>query len=322
MHSGSRSFRVGAGSVAIYGVLAALATIASMANPLVPESLRPHLWALDLVSHHLWLTAPVAALCGVLLFTHRRSLAMALLGAALLGGLTLFASRMNAAVPAHAAPILNVVSANVHNGNSGVPAMLQWAGRQTADLLVLQEVTPEMADVLAHLPTYPHAKVWPDPGPGGLAILSKHPFNVRRVESSHYAAPLVVADLAWMGEVVTIVAVHPWPPVIPEFFKPQLALLEIASRAALEAGRPALVIGDMNATPWSAGYAVLRKNGLAAAPAAVPTWPVTWLGAVLPLDHVFHTPHWQATSAVRGEDIGSDHYPIHVSLALRSGPLE
>jgi endonuclease/exonuclease/phosphatase (EEP) superfamily protein YafD len=86
--------------------------------------------------------------------------------------------------------------------------------------------------------------------------------------------------------------------------------------------------GDFNSTPWS--FQRRRDDqalGLIRRDRALWSWP-TGEGQprlpapfpFLPLDHIYAGPGWATTSVRRGPRLGSDHYPIIVTLAPVARP--
>jgi endonuclease/exonuclease/phosphatase (EEP) superfamily protein YafD len=74
---------------------------------------------------------------------------------------------------------------------------------------------------------------------------------------------------------------------------------------------PTLVVGDLNATPWSSAF---KGLGLKRAGDLTGTWPAA-LGAFgLPLDHVLVSTHWSVAAAHVHGGLGSDHLALIVSL--------
>ena len=82
--------------------------------------------------------------------------------------------------------------------------------------------------------------------------------------------------------------------------------------------------GDLNSTPWS--FQRQRDDrllGLTRRDRAVATWPTGRSGLwpwpapfpLLPIDHIYAGPGWATTSVRRGPRLGSDHYPLVVTLA-------
>lgn len=81
----------------------------------------------------------------------------------------------------------------------------------------------------------------------------------------------------------------------------------------------AIVLGDLNATPWSHAFRALledgelvssqRGHGIQGSWRREP-WPLS-----LPIDHCLHAPSLVTLERHLGPFLGSDHRPLHVALA-------
>jgi endonuclease/exonuclease/phosphatase (EEP) superfamily protein YafD len=85
-----------------------------------------------------------------------------------------------------------------------------------------------------------------------------------------------------------------------------------------------IVAGDFNSTPWSfARRREDRELGLIRRTRHLFTWPAERIShnrlpapfPYLPIDHVYAGPGWATLSVERGPRLGSDHYPVVVTLA-------
>jgi endonuclease/exonuclease/phosphatase (EEP) superfamily protein YafD len=85
-----------------------------------------------------------------------------------------------------------------------------------------------------------------------------------------------------------------------------------------------ILAGDFNSTPWS--FERRRDDldfGLIRRTRGLPTWPAAKLShnrlpapfPYLPIDHVYAGPGWATVKVERGPALGSDHYPVVVTLA-------
>jgi endonuclease/exonuclease/phosphatase (EEP) superfamily protein YafD len=110
---------------------------------------------------------------------------------------------------------------------------------------------------------------------------------------------------------------HPMPPITPRYHRARNQQLRIAVRESEPARRAGVLLGDLNATPWSSGLAGLADEGFRRATGLSPTWPAV-LGGLLgiPIDQVLVTPHWSVTTSGIGPQMGSDHFPVWARLSL------
>jgi endonuclease/exonuclease/phosphatase (EEP) superfamily protein YafD len=230
-----------------------------------------------------------------------------------------------APVPAAAttAPRLRVVSANVMFDNPQHRAMVDELRSLDADVLLLQEVTPDWWHAIRAgglLKSHPHfieAARW---GADGMALLSRRPFVSKRL--LHVGRRPVPTATVRVGRTeVHLVDVHVVAPVrsFDENRDQQLAINRIVRRTP----KPRIVAGDYNATPTNRWYQELLDLGFHEVHEAVgdpfaTTWP-NGLVRVPPirLDHVFvDDPPVVPLEVRQGRGPGSDHRPVIVNLAV------
>jgi len=83
-----------------------------------------------------------------------------------------------------------------------------------------------------------------------------------------------------------------------------------------QTGDIGVMAGDLNTTPWARGLFAVDAH-MRRANSAEPSWPNAWGWlSVLPLDHVLASPGWQVVGSRIGPDLGSDHRPVVVRLAV------
>jgi len=83
--------------------------------------------------------------------------------------------------------------------------------------------------------------------------------------------------------------------------------------------KPRVVMGDLNATPWSASLrGLLRESRLVNSQAGFGvsgTWPSSMPAAGrIPIDHCLHSLEVVTVAREVGPDVGSDHRPLKVAL--------
>jgi endonuclease/exonuclease/phosphatase (EEP) superfamily protein YafD len=134
----------------------------------------------------------------------------------------------------------------------------------------------------------------------------------------HSQLTFVNATYANPGGAMELVTTHlAWPTAAPVARQRR----ELASVVARLPRERMILTGDFNATPWSAAIRTLDRDlGLTRRDRAVATWPAQVLGLdwplpFLPIDHVYAGPAWATIKVERGPGLGSDHYPLIVTLA-------
>ena len=210
---------------------------------------------------------------------------------------------------------LVVIAANVSVGNSDPAPLVDWIRSEQPDVLVIVEISEGFAKKLELDDSLPYQVVRPRSDPFGLALLSRHPIVAHQIVDDAHGVQRIEAKLNWRGNVVTVVAFHPMPPLTPaDHIRRNEDLAILATRLK---DVPAVILGDFNATPWSSAFAAPTRAGFRLASGYSPTWPAAWGGIIgLPIDNVLVSRHWTATKRETGSDVGSDHLPVLTRIAL------
>ena len=293
-----------------------LSATGALAAPLSQASTglgSPFFWLIDLAAHWQWLYLLVGALAAVVLLV-RRQWMFALVGCSAIAFGWFSASPAADSATLGIDPILTVVSANIHVDNNDLEALHRWVKHLHADIVVIQEVSPPAAEKLESWHDYPHRQISPDYGPFGMAVLSRLPFaEVEAIESQGQTLRYR-AVLLWGGKPMALSAIHPMPPISSDFHDRR------AEMFAEEAGRlgvldiPGMIVGDLNATPWSTAMRVLDSAGLRRATSLSPSWPAVL--PAIPVDHVVVSRDWRVVRSGVGPDVGSDHRPVFAVVIL------
>ncbi|HMG23539.1 MAG TPA: endonuclease/exonuclease/phosphatase family protein, partial [Kofleriaceae bacterium] len=135
--------------------------------------------------------------------------------------------------------------------------------------------------------------------------------------------PSAVGELSIGGARLHVLLVHPPPPVSGEALAMQLdQVAAIAARAASSA--PTIVLGDLNATPWSRPFAALRDgSGLCDSRAGFgiqASYPAASAVLRIPIDHLLASCSIGVRDRRIGRDVGSDHLPVLLELVVPRAP--
>lgn len=287
-------------------------------------------WALDILSHyHLQYTVGLALSLLVLIFL--RDLRFYLLGfvAAFLVNLVLvtpfFLSTGPVAQAATGATPLRVMALNISTSNAGYGQVVDLIRERQPDLVFMSEVREDLLAVLRQELTdsYPYLHAEPSRMTLGVAFLSRQPFQeVETVMPGGRGRRYLRAALDWQGQPVTIVGIHPLPPMSGEWATSRNSEIALMGQLANEATQPFVLLGDLNASPWSQPMRQLMANSDLRYAMQGYGIGLTWrLAGVLlgaPLDYILVSPAWHVVDYMEGGDIRSDHIPIQADLTLDS----
>jgi endonuclease/exonuclease/phosphatase (EEP) superfamily protein YafD len=215
---------------------------------------------------------------------------------------------------------VRVLTANLYTGRAIVSSFAAVIDRERPDVVVCQEVGTDVAGMLER--RFGHGVViGDDHNHTGRAMVSQHPIDVDEVVMAH--RPGLATRLDVDGTGVELIGVHLANPVmgvraVLDRKRQVEAVLDHVDRR----GTPAVVVGDMNATPAWPAYRRLRtrlRDGVSdarrhAGGSTERTWSVRpgW-PALLRIDHML-------TAGVRLEDVavhqvdGSDHRAVVATI--------
>lgn len=280
---------------------------------------------LDLLTHFapIYFAAALAVLllCGLAQRPGRAALAVvALVGVAASGALVapeVALALSSKRAPAGTTPTLKVIQFNAFGNNASPERAVDWLAAQDADIIVLQEA-PLIGRRLA-------ARGYScSCAARGVSIFSKAPALSAEAEPPRGGYPAYIGSATFEDArgAFTVVGVHRYWPSRPPRARAQAEALQ-----DLLAGLPRsrlILAGDFNATPWA--FTQRRDEqrfGLTRRTLALFSWPAARIShnrlpapfPYLPIDHVYAGPGWATVSVERGPALGSDHYPVIVTLA-------
>jgi endonuclease/exonuclease/phosphatase (EEP) superfamily protein YafD len=299
--------------------LLSLLCLAGLLTPLLTRTLTGSdhslAWLVDLASHWQWLFLGGLVVFGALAAHQGKLWMLMFLGAPL----PWFTALAQAPVETSRETVVSVASANVGLGSREPGVLATWLAAQQIDLVALCEVSPAYAQALQSLPGFPHRHVAPRHGPFGLALLSRHPLVGPEVIEDSDGIPRIRVTVLLGQRPITVTAVHPMPPIAAEYHWSRNEQLRLAAKESGRHRQPAILLGDLNASPWSSGLIGPADEGFRRATGLSPSWPAALKGLLgIPIDQILVTDHWMVTASGTGPQIGSDHLPVWARLALRN----
>ena len=224
-------------------------------------------------------------------------------------------------------PRLKVIQFNLKPGKDDDTAIVTWLSKERPDLLVLQDLK---APLMHRLSDSMGDMTFNCTLDCEVAVGVRRPIaeKVAVGRGGYGLTPAtLIARLDVDGVPATLVATHLARPTfggkasLTRNVQVQAANLSRLEGLLNDLPRDRMVVvGDFNATPWSwAGRRVQGFLGLERRTSATPTWPtLPWGGALLPIDHVYAGANWKTVEMRRGPSLGSDHYPVVVTLEMAS----
>lgn len=253
-------FRRAAGVIGWIGILVASVALAARFVPvtnhavLTIASLSPYLMSgaalsvVLLVLSRQWLAATAAVVIAAAAASTQLSLLVA------------------SGQPAANSVPVRVLTANLAEGAAD-PQALSAIGGDSADILVFEELTPDLADRLSSVGLdmmFPYRMIEPQPAAGGVGIWSRYPIT-RSDRIAGYRLGMVSATVAVPGSdtEALVVAAHlvgPWPQPIDGWRHELDSLPETLKQLTADADT-VIVAGDFNATVDMKPFRRLLRDG-------------------------------------------------------------
>ncbi len=218
---------------------------------------------------------------------------------------------------------LKIIQFNASRDNPRRAGIVDWLVAERPDVVMIEEATPALRDaILARTG-------WHVAGAATTAmIFTPAPYLVMRRPTVGPGSKLVWVNATYAS------ASGPFEAVVTHFTWPTRAIHRGQSldmrRVLAELPRDRTILaGDFNSTPWSfTRRADDRAFGLLRRDRALASWPADGVGVrgvaapfpFLPIDHVYAGAGWATVSVRRGPRLGSDHYPVVVTLAPIAAP--
>ncbi|WP_293677145.1 endonuclease/exonuclease/phosphatase family protein [uncultured Phenylobacterium sp.] len=214
---------------------------------------------------------------------------------------------------------LKVIQINAGRNNTDIGRVAAWLNAQDADVITVTEARHDLRDLLVQ-------GGWKTAGAAGSLMIFTRERYLRMVRPelrSDSKLTFVNATYEMATRPVEVLTTHiDWP--TRRLARKQMEALEEVVAARSDARM--IVTGDLNSTPWSAQLRTLDTSlGLIRRDRAVATWPAQVMGRAwplpfLPIDHVYAGTGWATVKVERGPWVGSDHYPLIVTLAPVAPP--
>lgn len=128
-------------------------------------------------------------------------------------------------------------------------------------------------------------------------------------------------DMVFGGVPIRMLAVHPPSPTSGSEAAIRDEQLTGVAEWAAEQDRPVVVVGDLNASPWSHAYQPLRDSDLINSLegfGAQASWPALLGPFGVPIDHLLHSAELTTVDREIGPSLGSEHRSVLITLAFSS----
>ncbi len=198
---------------------------------------------------------------------------------------------------------------------------IRWYRELVPDVLLINEPNQAWAKSISMLnQDFPYSIKYPLENTYGMILLSKLVLTESAVNF------LVKDDIPSIftkiqlpsGKLIDFYGVHPEPPKPGTDTYERDTELLIIGKKIKEIKNPSLVAGDLNDVGWSVTSKLFRKYSELVDPREGRGFYNTYSVSIpllrYPLDHIFYSKEFGLISLKKLGDIGSDHFPIFISL--------
>jgi len=232
--------------------------------------------------------------------------------------------------PSIAGMPVSIVAANVYVDNPDPTDFLAIPAVASADILVLQEMTPRWQDALLASGRWAFESSRDLEGNTDMKLFSRFPILDAQTVSpqstdtgGRYA---VRFELLVDGRTVIVYAVHPQTPRSTRMWRQRAAYLRDLGRAlgAEPADASVIVAGDWNTPPWSpffrdflssTGYRTTESRWWPSPTRfSIRLWSLTEIGT--PIDRIVVSPNVGLSDLLMGPTFGSNHLPVIARLSI------
>jgi endonuclease/exonuclease/phosphatase family metal-dependent hydrolase len=267
--------------------------------------------------------AALLAALWALLLRRRAAAATALLVAAVLA-VAVAPRILGHAQPDIEGPTIRVMSANLHYGGADLDQLSQVALDEGADVISLEELTPDAATALLSTPlaaAMPFRIFDPVAGGVGTGLMSAYPLRRLPVPDVPAERPVIVAALEREGAEAELWSIHLPPPIDDASTKSLVGDLEgIPPPDPL--GAPRILAGDFNSTLDHPPFHDLLLRGYADAAESLGeglsgTWPSgRSFPPLVTIDHLLGDGRVAFSDYSRHEIAGTDHRAVVASVTF------
>jgi len=227
---------------------------------------------------------------------------------------------------------LRVLNANLLLSNKKHQEQINQIIDVDPDVIVFLEYTTEWHEVLqTSLTLHPYRATRPINGVFGIALYSKFPITSGGIidpapQLQNVADVIITFDKTATGmrdagtQKLRVIGVHPPPPITSHMYNNRNLLMQYVSTTAIATDQPLVVMGDFNATPWTAHFTDMLSNGglrnARAGQGMHPTWPANYAPLWIPIDHVLVNDHIGVAGFSSARVVGSDHRNIWADIRI------
>ncbi|MBL8206698.1 MAG: endonuclease/exonuclease/phosphatase family protein [Blastocatellia bacterium] len=216
---------------------------------------------------------------------------------------------------------LRILLTNVYHENKNYEAFFDLIRRERPDIIVTQETSSGWRDALKSLNTeYPYQCSGVQTDRDWIFLFSKLPLQNEPCNKGGF--PPLLATIVFQSKQISLLSLHPSTPKSGKGLRSRNQQFDAVTAIFQNYNTPKIVIGDLNSSIWSPYFSDLEQSSNLSSVrkgfGILPTWPTYFPPLMIPIDHCLVSSEFQVLNCRTGPNIGSDHLPLIVDLALRN----
>jgi endonuclease/exonuclease/phosphatase (EEP) superfamily protein YafD len=282
-------------------------------------------WAFDVMANFRFQYAVALLITGILYgLILGRVTSLVFLVAGLINVIIVLPLFLDSPAPRHSDAAINVASLNVQATTRSRDRIVDWVEGSEADIVFLLETSePWVDEIRSDVPGYQIVEEIPEDRVYGITVLARSGMvdKTEVFRAGDIKDVVLRVETRLNDEDIVVYALHPRSPTNQPDAEARDEVIEFVARRARDETVPVVVVGDLNATPWSHAFRNLTSTAdLVDSTRGFgfqPSWPGgMWFGFKIPIDHLLHSPELTTVERGIGPDLGSDHRPLMVTLAM------
>ncbi len=218
---------------------------------------------------------------------------------------------------------IRLLVSNVKMSNRKYQPLIDLVVEQSPDIAVFMEVDEQWTSALETVTRgYDHVVACPQDNSYGMLLVSRFPFTESRINyllNDHVPSIDVTVQHPKSGN-FRLFAIHPEPPLVNRDTVGRDAEIALVGKKVRDFSAPLIVTGDLNDVAWSPTTQRFKRISRLLDPregrGMFNTFDARFFFIRWPLDHIFHSSHFQLVRMQRMPFVCSDHFPMLFDLAL------
>lgn len=216
---------------------------------------------------------------------------------------------------------IRLLLANVYHGNQNYDAFFQLVRDESPNVIVTQETSAGWRNALQALNSeYPFRCYGVQTDRDWILLFSKLPLQSEACNNGGF--PPLLVTIEYQSRQISLLSLHPSTPKSGKGLRGRNQQFNAVTATLQTRNTPKIVIGDLNSSMWSPYFSDLERlsklSSVRKGFGVLPTWPTYFPLLMIPIDHCLVSSDFQVLNCRTGPNIGSDHLPLIVDLALRN----